>query len=50
MTEDDVFSVSRDAVATGKVFQPQSSAEVREANYARWNDAVQRTLNMNPSA
>lgn len=50
MTERDVFQRKSITDDGSQEFIPTSSAEAREANYARWNDAVERTLNMEKSA
>ena len=46
MTESDVFRDKNGSDGASKEFVPNISDEARAANYARWNDAVQRTLNM----
>ena len=50
MTEDELFasasSSASNAAAGEKRFTPRTSAEERASNYARWNDAIERTLNI----
>lgn len=48
MTEDELFaSASASNAAVGEEhFTPRTSAEERVSNYARWNDAIERTLNI----
>ena len=48
MTEEDVFANISDGDGDRDIteFVPKLSTEARETNYARWNDAVERTLNL----
>ena len=44
--EEDIFADVSDVSEDGTLFQPATDAATREARYAKWADAVERSLGL----